>query len=99
MRRRKKKPLPCMGTGLVLFNPTALRAELRSMSLESLESFRPLIAAVLTTFGLIVLNRLLPVFDHMTDHRSTAVGVAYDVCLAVFIAFTLTSFFTGLGYV
>jgi hypothetical protein len=69
------------------------------MSLESLESVRPLITAVSTTLGLIVLSRLLPVFDSMMEHRSSTRRVAYDLCLAAFSVLTLSFFFAGMGFV
>jgi hypothetical protein len=69
------------------------------MSFESLESVRPLITAILTTFGLIVLSRLLPAFDNMMEHRSATRRVAYDLCVAAFAVFTLSFFFAGLGFV
>jgi hypothetical protein len=69
------------------------------MSLASLEPFRPLIAAVLTTSGLIILSRLLPAFERMMEPHSAALGVAYDMAVAVFVAFTFASFLAGLGFV
>ena len=84
---------------LLPLNPAALRAGDTMWSMSSLEAFRPLITALLTTFGLIVLSRLLPAFDRITEHHSSAFGVAYDLCLAGSLAFTLTFFFTGLGFV
>ncbi len=69
------------------------------MSFEIFESSRPLIAAVLTTFGLIVLSRLFPAFDRMTEHPSSGLVVAYDICLAISLAFTFSSFLAGLGFV
>lgn len=68
------------------------------LSLDALEPWRPLLAAVLTTLGLIALGRLLPVYDRMVE-RPPVLRAAYDFCLAGFLVFTLSFFFAGLGYV
>jgi hypothetical protein len=68
------------------------------MNLESPESLQILIASAATAFGLLVLSRLLPVFDAMME-RPHVQRVTYDICLAVFAVFTLSFLFSGLGFV
>lgn len=69
-----------------------------AISLESSEFLKLLAVAAITSFGFVVLSRLLPAFDRMMDQPDT-IRVGYDLCVAVFLVFTLSFFFAGLGFV